>query len=171
MKTSILNFTKHIIAIATVFGMATNIANAEIANKDNAKAGEIYRWEANNPGDYEQLCEPENGVYGLFVYAADANPWDSQFYLVFADAVVPAGTPIHIKFEYRKAEGSGVVQFNAQGHANPHSYVNNDGWATLEATEDWQEYEGEFETTNGIRSFAVNASIGREKGTLFCFAI
>ena len=166
MKTTIMNFTKLILAVATVFGMATNIANAEIDNKDNAKAGEIYRWEANNPGYYEQFCEPENGVYGLFVYAADANPWDSQFYLVFADAVVPAGTPIHIKFEYRKAEGSGVVKFNAQGHANPHSYVNNDGWGELEATEEWQTHEADIEATGGIRSFAVNASIGREKGTL-----
>ena len=164
-------------AVAALFGMA-NVANAEIDNKDNAKKGEIYRWEANNPGEYDQLCEPENGVYGLFTYAADANAWDSQFFIVLADADIPCGTQIDVKFEYKKGAGSGVVKFNAQGHSNPHSYVNNNGWGELECTEEWQTYEGSFKVgqkddgsapdadSKPIRTLAVNASIGKENGSL-----
>ena len=165
MKTSILNFTKHIIAVAAVFGMATNAFAGDIPGAADAKTGDIGRHET--ASDVNEWVNPENGVYGLHVFAADANPWDSQFFIVFADAVVPTGTPIYIKFEYRKAEGSGVVQFNAQGHANPHAYVNNDGWATLEATEEWQTYEADIEASGEIRTFGVNASIGRENGTLY----
>ncbi len=161
MKKTLLS----ILAVAALFGTA-NVAKAEIANKDNAKAGEIYRWEANNPGEYEQLCKPENGVYGLFTYAADAQDWDSQFFWVFADANKPAGTVVHVKFQYRKTEGSGDVKFGAQGHANPHSYVNNDGWAALEATTEWKDFDEEITLTGEIRTFALNCSVGRSNGTL-----
>ena len=153
------------LAVAVMFGMASN-AKAEIDNKDNAHAGEIYRWESNNPGEYDQLCEPDNGVYGLFTYSADSDPWSSQFFWVFSDELVPAGTDCHVSFEYRKAAGSGVVKFNAQGHANPHSYVNNDGWGELEATEEWTKFDEDVAITGEIRTFALNCSIGKEDGTL-----
>lgn len=153
------------LAVAALFG-AANVANAEIDNKDNAKAGEIYRWESNNPGEYDQLCNPANGVYGLFTYAADSDPWSSQFFWVFANENVAAGTPVHVHFEYRKTEDSGVVKFNAQGHSNPHSYVNNDGWGELECTTEWQEFDQDIEITGAIHTFALNCSIGKENGTL-----
>lgn len=161
MKKTLLS----ILAVAALLGTA-NVANAEIDNPKGARAGEIYRWESNNPGEYDQLCKPENGVYGLFTYAADVQDWDSQFFWVFADAVKPAGTNVHVKFEYRKTEGSGTVKFNAQGHADPHSYVNNDGWSALEATTEWQEFDQEIELTGEIRTFALNCSMGKSNGTL-----
>ena len=152
-------------AVAAMFGMATSAFAGDIPGKETAKAGDIGRHET--ASDVNEWVNPDNGVYGIHVFAVDANAWDSQFFIVFADAVVPAGTPIDVKFEYRKAEGSGVVKFNAQGHADPHSYVNNDGWGELEATEEWQTYEGSFETSGEIRTLAVNASIGKEDGTLY----
>ncbi|MBO4603054.1 MAG: leucine-rich repeat domain-containing protein [Salinivirgaceae bacterium] len=158
-------FQKTIWAIVVVFGIATNDAKAEIDNPQNAKAGEIYRWEVNNPNYYDQLCEPENGVYGLYTYAVDQGDWDSQFFLVFADAVVPSGTKIHIKFDYRKGVG-GAVSFNAQGHADPHSFVNNDGWNTLDCSYEWNTYDDTFLTNGEIRSFGLNCSIAREDGIL-----
>lgn len=165
MKIKLPNFTKRLMAVAAVFSMATSAFAGDIPGKETAKAGDIGRHET--ASDVNEWVNPENGVYGLHVFAADENPWDSQFFIVFSDKVVPAGTPIEIKFEYRKAEGSGTVKFNAQGHADPHSYVNNDGWGELEATEDWQTYEAEIEASGEIRTLAVNASIGRENGTLY----
>ncbi|MBO7593898.1 MAG: leucine-rich repeat protein [Salinivirgaceae bacterium] len=156
---------KTIWAIVVVFGIATNDAKAEIDNPQNAKAGEIYRWETNNPNYYDQLCEPDNGVYGLYTFAADQADWDSQFFLVFADAVVPSGTKIHIKFDYRKGEG-GAVSFKAQGYADPYSYVNNDGWNTLDCSYEWNTYDDTFLTNGEIRSFGLNCSIAREDGIL-----
>ena len=165
MKIKLPNFTKRLMAVASVFSMATSAFAGDIPGAAEAKAGDIGRHET--ASDVNEWVKPENGVYGLHVFAVDENPWDSQFFIVFSDKVVPAGTPIEIKFEYRKAEGSGTVKFNAQGHADPHSYVNNDGWGELEATEDWQEYEAEIEASGEIRTLAVNASIGRENGTLY----
>ena len=153
------------LAVAAMFGAATTAFAGDIPGAADAKAGDIGRHET--ASDVNEWVNPDNGVYGIHIFAADANDWDSQFFIVFADANVPAGTPIDVKFEYRKAEGSGVVKFNAQGHADPHAYVNNDGWATLEATEEWQTYEGSFEASGEIRTLAVNASIGREDGTLY----
>ena len=157
MKNTLLKST---LAIAAVFGMAS-AANAEIDNPAGAKAGEIYRYEANG-SDYEQLLNPSDGIYITQTHANDANDWDSQFFIVFADAVVSAGTPISISFEYKK-EGD-PVQFGAQGHGDPHSYVNNDGWQALDATDDWQEFSTDIEATGEIRTLAVNASIARAQG-------
>ncbi|MBO4602674.1 MAG: leucine-rich repeat domain-containing protein, partial [Salinivirgaceae bacterium] len=174
MTNFFLNISKRMLAAAVMVAMASTVAKAEIDNPSGAKKGEIYRWESNNIEYYEQLCEPENGVYGLFAFASDEHDWDSEFFIVIADELVPPGTKIDVKFEYRKREGSGVVKFYSQGHADPHIYINNDGWGQdtpLEATEEWQNYEGSFTVSNsnnnnGIRTLAVNASVGREDGTL-----
>lgn len=160
MKNTLLKST---LAIAAVFGMAS-AANAEIDNPAGAKAGEIYRYEANPTEDYTQLLTPSDGIYITKPHANDANDWDSQFFIVFADAVVSAGTPISISFEYKK-EGDACT-FSAQGHGDPHSYVNNDGWAGMEATDDWQEFSTDIEASGEIRTFAVNASIARAEATL-----
>ncbi|MBO7594881.1 MAG: T9SS type A sorting domain-containing protein [Salinivirgaceae bacterium] len=162
MKKTLL---KSMLAFAVMFGMASNVAKAEIDNKDNARKGEVYRWESNNPGDYDQLCEPDNGVYGLYTYAADAADWDSQFFLVFADEVLPSGKTVHISFDYKKGD-EGAVQFNAQGHANPHTYVNNDGFAPLTCTDDWQTLDTTITTSGEIRTFALNCSMARADGIL-----
>ncbi len=162
MKKTLLSM----LAVAVMCGMASN-AKAEIDNPAGAKAGEIYRWESNNPGEYEQKCNVEDGIIGLFTYAADGADWDSQFFIVFADANVPSGTEVEISFQYRKSEDSGVVKFNAQGHADPHSYVNNDGWDALECTTDWQDFSKTITTSGEIRTLALNCSMGREDGTLY----
>lgn len=162
MKKTLLS----IMAVAAMCGMAPN-ANANIDNPAGAKAGEIYRWESNNPGEFEQKCNVDDGIIGLFTYAADGADWDSQFFIVFADAVVPAGTEVEISFQYRKSEDSGVVKFNAQGHADPHSYVNNDGFDPLECTTAWQDFSKTITTTGEIRTLALNCSMGREDGTLY----
>lgn len=160
MKKTLLSM----LAVAVMCGMASNVAKANIPDPDKAKKGEVWRNEAN--GGVAELCEPENGVYGLHTFAADAQDWDSQFFIVFSDELVSGGS-CTISFDYRKAEGDGDVKFNAQGHADPHTYVNNDGWATLECKEEWQTYTGEpFNISGAIRTFAVNASIGRSNGTL-----
>lgn len=127
--------------------------------------GEDYHPEVNNGND-DRFIEPDSPVFPLHVFETDANDWDSQFFIVISDELLNTGTSVDVRFDYRKFENSGVVKFNAQGHTNPHSYVNNDGWETLEATEEWQTYEGSFEVTSEIRTLAVNASIGRENGTL-----
>lgn len=126
---------------------------------------EIYRYETNG-NNSDVLVEPDNGVYALNTYETDVNNWDSQFFIVFADQNISVGNDCDVKFEYRKLEGSGVVKFDAQGHSDPHGYVNNDGWSMLEATEEWQEYTGSFEITGEIRTLAVNASIACDNGTL-----
>ena len=126
---------------------------------------EVYRYETNG-NHSDELVEPDNGVYALNTYETDVNNWDSQFFIVFADQNISDGNDCDVRFEYRKSEGSGVVKFDAQGHSDPHSYVNNDGWSMLEATEEWQSYEGSFEITGEIRTFAVNASIACDNGTL-----
>jgi hypothetical protein len=160
MKKTLLSM----LAVAAMFGMAANAFAEDIPGAKDAKAGDIGRHET--ASGVNEWLNPENGVYGLHTFAADANDWDSQFFIVFSDKVVSAGTPISIKFEYRK-DGDGAVKFNAQGHGDPHAYVNNDGWATLEATNDWQPAEYEIEASGEIRTFAVNASIARENGTLY----
>lgn len=152
------------LAVAVMCGMASNVAKADIPNPDKATKGQIWRHELN--GGVDELAEPENGVYGVHVFAADGNPWDSQFFIVFSDELISGGS-CTISFDYRKAEGDGVVKFNAQGHADPHTYVNNDGWGELEAKEEWQTYNGEpFNISGAIRTIAVNASIGQQNGTL-----
>lgn len=162
MKNTLLKST---LAVAAVFGMA-NVANADIDNKDNAKAGEIYRWETNATEEYTQLLEPADGVYIVKTHSNDSDPWSSQFFIVFSDENLPAGTNVELSFEY-KCEGDSVT-FNAQGHANPHTYVNNDGWADLSAgpEDDWKEYSGIVALTGDIRTFAVNASIAKKDATL-----
>lgn len=165
MKKTLLSM----LAVAAMFGMAANAFAEDIPGAKDAKAGDIGRHET--ASGVNEWLNPENGVYGLHTFAADANDWDSQFFIVFADAPVSKGTPISIKFDYRK-DGEGAVKFNAQGHGDPHAYVNNDGWETLEATNEWKTYEAEIESTEnadgkGIRTFAVNASIARENGTLY----
>ena len=164
MKNIFQNISKSMLALAALVTMAGVALAGELPDAKFAKKGDIGRHEATD--DVDEWVNPENGVYGLHTFAADANDWDSQFYFVIADALLPVGTPVEVKFEYRKAAGSGVVKFNAQGHADPHAYVNNDGWPTLEATYEWQDFTCYFETTSEIRSLAVNASIGRDNGTL-----
>ena len=161
MKKTLL---KSMLAGAVMFGLATSAFAGDIPGAKDAKKGDIGRHEATS--DVNEWLTPENGVYGLHTFAADANDWDSQFFIVIADALIPTGTTVEVKFEYKK-DGEGAVKFNAQGHADPHAYVNNDGWATLECTDQWQEYSASFETTGEIRTLAVNASIARENGTLY----
>ena len=141
-----------------------NAVYADIPNASSAKAGDIGREEF--ASSVAEWLTPENGVYGINTFSADAHDWDSRISLVFADEVVPIGTPIHIKFDYRKRKGSGVVRFFALGYSDPDIYINNDGWATLEATEEWHEYEAEIEATSEIRTFSIHASVGRDNGTL-----
>ena len=162
MKTT---FLKGLLAVAAIFGMAATTFAEDIPGAADARAGDIGRHETAS-GVNEWVVDPAFGIYEVDVFDSDAADWDSQFFIVFADNVVSVGTPISVQFEYRKTEGSGTVQFCAQGHADPHAYVNNDGWEMLEATEEWQTYEGEFEATGEIRTFGVNASMGRENGTL-----
>ena len=157
MKKNIL-----LVLLATI----SSVANAiDMPGAKDAKAGDIGRHETNS--GVSEWMTPENGVYGLHVFAADESDWDSQFFIVFADQVVPKGTIVSVKFEYRKAENSGIVKFSAQGLADPGSYVNNDGWMTIEASEKWQTFENDIITTGEIRTFGVNCSIAREDGTLY----
>ena len=143
-------------------GQTFTVYASEIPNASETKKGEIWRHEETS--GINELLEPENGVYGIHTYAEDQNAWDSQFYIIFADEMLNPGTPISVHFEYRK-DGEGDVSFNACGFADPHVYVNNDGWGTLEATDEWQVYEDEFETsggygdTPGIRAFGVYVSL------------
>ena len=142
----------------------TSVAMADIPNPELATQGQIWRYEYN--GGVAELCEPTDGIYSLDLFDEDANDWDSQFFIVIANDVLPVGTTVSVQFEYRKTEGSGNVQFNSQAHADPHAYVGNDGWGAIEATEVWQSFECEFDLTVEMRTIAVNASIGREAGTL-----
>ena len=158
-------------------GQTFTVYAGEIPNASETKTGEIWRVETAT--DITQLLTPANGVYGIHTYAVDQSDWDSQFFIVIADEVLEPGTPIRVMFDYRK-DGEGKVQFNAYGFADPQVYVNTNGWSELEATEDWQTYEGEFivghpngkpngpleDDAQGIRSLGVNASIAREDGTL-----
>lgn len=143
-------------------GQTFTVCASDIPNASETKQGEIWRHEETS--GINELLEPENGVYGIHTYAEDQNAWDSQFYIIFADEMLNPGTPISVHFEYRK-DGEGDVSFNACGFADPHVYVNNDGWGTLEATDEWQVYEDEFETsggygdTPGIRAFGVYVSL------------
>ena len=143
-------------------GQTFNVCASDIPNASETKQGEIWRHEETS--GINELLNPENGVYGIHTYAEDQNAWDSQFYIIFADEPIRSGTPISVHFEYRK-DGEGDVSFNACGFADPHVYVNNDGWGTLEATDEWQVYEDEFETsggygdTPGIRAFGVYVSL------------
>ena len=162
MKKTLL---KSMLAGAVMFGLATSAFAGDIPGAKDAKKGDIGRHESTS--DVNEWLTPENGVYGLHTFAADANDWDSQFFIVIADQLLSKGISVEVKFEYR-TDGEGAVKFNAQGHADPHAYVNNDGWATIEdATNEWKEFSTSFETTGEIRTLAVNASIARENGTLY----
>ena len=151
-------------AVASLFAVAATVNAEDIPNAADQKTGAIWRHET--ASGINELLEPENGVYGIHTFNVDANDWDSQFFIVIADANLAAGTPVDIKFDYRK-DGDGAVKFNAQGHTDPHAYANNDGWSELEATNDWQTYEGSFEVSSEMRTLAVNASIARDNGTLY----
>ena len=137
-------------------GQTFNVCANDIPNASETKQGEIWRHEETS--GINELLNPENGVYGIHTYAEDQNAWDSQFYIIFADEPIRSGTPISVHFEYRK-DGEGDVSFNACGFADPHFFVNNDGWGTLEATDEWQVYEDEFETSDDIRAFGVYVSL------------
>lgn len=158
-------------------GQTFTVYAGEIPNASETKTGEIWRVEAAT--DITELLTPENGVYGIRTYSVDQSDWDSQFFIVIADEIIEPGTNVYVRFEYRK-DGEGKVQFNAFGFADPQVYVNKNGWNELEATEEWQTYEGEFIVghpegkpdgpleydAQGIRSLGVNASIARKNGTL-----
>ena len=152
-------------AVASLFAVAATVNAEDIPGAAEAKAGQIGRHE--DKSGVNEWLDPENGVYGIHTFAADENDWDSQFFIVIADENLAKGTPVSIKFDYRKAAGSGEIIFNAQGHRNPHDYSNNDGWDKLTATEDWQTYEADIEVSSEMRTFAVNASIARNNGTLY----
>ncbi|MBR2194233.1 MAG: leucine-rich repeat domain-containing protein [Salinivirgaceae bacterium] len=160
-------FLKTMIAIA-ISGMAlsTFALDDHFPGAVYARAGDIGLHES-LPNELNEWVNPENGVFRINTFSGDEKDGDSQLYIVFADAVVAVGTPIDVKFDYRKDENSGVVKFNAEGHADPQVYVNNDGWKTLEAAEGWQTYEGSLVTTGEIRTLAVNASVGRDNGILY----
>ena len=164
------------LAVAAMLGTTVNAFAADIPGAAEAKTGDIGRHET--ASGVNEWVTPENGVYGIHTFAADQNDWDSQFFIVIADQILDPGTPVSISFEYRK-DGDGAVSFNAQGHGDPHAYVNNNGFGTLEATDEWQTYEGSFkvgqkddgsapdESSKGIRTLALNCSIAREDGTLY----
>ena len=151
--------------ITAFFGQAFTANAIDMPGAKDAKAGDIGRLETSSG-----VCEwlnPANGVYGIHTFAADASDWDSKFFIVFADEVVPAGTVIDIKFEYRQSDDGGDVTFNAFGNSDPDEFVNFDGWSAIKATTDWLTFERSITTTGPIRTFAVNCSIGREDGTLY----
>ncbi len=149
-------------------GSGITVTTAGIPNPEGTKAGEIWRWESNNPdGPFAELQVPEDGVYNLQTYANDYNDWDSQFFFVISDDTLSAGTPVSIYFEYA-SDGDSVV-FNAQEHGDPHYYLDWKGWDKLTArVGEWQTYTDEaFEISkSGVRTFAVNASIARTAATL-----
>ena len=158
-------------------GQTFTVSAGDIPNAWETKTGEIWRVETAT--DITELLDPENGVYGIHTYSVDQNYWDSQFFIVIADEIIEPGTPVSLQFEYRKV-GEGKVQFSAYGFADPQVYVNTNGWSTLEATEEWQTYAGDFivghpdgkpdgpleDDAQGIRSLGVNASIAGKNGTL-----
>ncbi|MBO7595272.1 MAG: hypothetical protein J6T12_09900, partial [Salinivirgaceae bacterium] len=158
-------------------GQTFTVSAGDIPNAWETKTGEIWRVETAT--GITELLDPENGVYGIHTYSVDQNYWDSQFFIVIADEIIEPGTHVRVMFDYRK-DGEGKVQFSAYGFADPQSYVNTNGWGTLEAGEAWQSYDGEFivghpdgnptgapeADAQGIRSLGVNASIAGEDGTL-----
>ncbi len=161
-----------------LIAMMTAIATyADTPNPTQAKVGQIWRHETTSGVD--ELLNPENGVYGLHTFAEDLNSWDSQFLIVIADELIPAGTLVSIYFEYRNG-GDGTIIFNANEYSDPNTYVNNNGWGQIEAAGyNWHSFETEFKVGQGddgsapaanaagIRILAVNASIARDNGTLF----
>ena len=162
---NIFQKSKLLLTNTIMFGLISSAFAYEFPGAASAKAGDIGKSETQF--DVNEWLNPVNGVYRVNAFSVDKNDSASQFFIVFADSIVPVGTPIDVKFDYRKSEDGGVVKFNAHGHANPQVYVNDDGWETLVATDDWQTYEGTFATTGEIRTLAVNASIAREDAVLY----
>ncbi len=137
-----------------------------VAIFDTYKKG-IYRCETNGnfPGD--MLVESDNGVYSIHTYETDANSWDSQFFVVFADEenAVEAGDTISLRFQYKKEGGAELrmIQFHTSPHYPEEYYAN-----STPTTNEWQTYEEEHIVTSygGIRTLAFDVSTG-DAGMLF----
>ena len=133
-----------------------------------ATVGQIYRNE-NNGDVHNELCTPNNnGVISINAHAADENDWDSQFFFVIADELIGRGEEVSVSFEYKKNTGDGSVIFKGlELQSDPHSSLGHINNTTLyEVTEEWQTYEVSFTSSVEFRTLAIQASCGREDGTL-----
>ena len=153
-------------------GSHCSVCNEVIESQQIIYVPGVYRFEIHGEdyrgGNDDRFIESDNGVYSIHTYETDANSWDSQFFVVFADEenAVEAGNAISLRFQYKKEGGAALsmIQFHTSPHNPEADYYGN----STPTTNEWQTYDEEHNVTSygGIRALAFNVSTG-DAGMLF----
>ena len=173
---------KYFTLIAMMFAAGATFAQDEVEFGDNIFPegnfeGEVSAYayskpNQDNPGGEINLAVPQEGIgvdgtKGVAVVSAAgaSADWDSQFWIAMPDEV-SSRKAIHVTFQYRAEWEDGlldaneepieVINIGTQGHNAPGTYLNNNGFGTLEFTKEWQTYEGTIYKSADVYSVAFN---------------
>ncbi len=119
------------------------------------------------PNGAPEVATAVDGEYVFDYPAQNANPWDSQFWIV-TPCYIPAGTKFKVTFDYK---ASAAATVSSQFHEQPGNYLGG-GVGNVEFTTEWKtfsakstvpsEYNGEPRAnsnyTNSFGSIAFNLS-------------
>lgn len=121
---------------------------------------------------YAYICDNPAGAGKVYYCPIDADPveaWDSQFFILF-DEALEAETPIKVSFDYYCSDERSI---DTQAHGMPGSYHHYAFIGTLAAKPEWQHkaWEGEIAANHagedGCRSIAFNLSSAPEAATFY----
>lgn len=123
---------------------------------------------------YAYICDnpvaSEGGkVYYCPINADPAEAWDSQFFILF-DEAVEADTPMKVSFDYYCSDERTI---DTQAHGLPGSYQHYVFIGSLKAKPEWQHHSWEGEVSsaqagaNGCWSIAFNLSSAAEAATFY----
>lgn len=137
----------------------------------NAEDGETPSIQAGWNGPAKLVANPsgEGLVFECPIAADPKNPWDSQLFIVFNEAL-KAGANIRVSFDYYCTDERSV---ETQAQGNPGEYHH---WACigiLSAGPTWQKHTAEVEVTsefvgdNGFKTIAFNLASAPEAATFY----
>ena len=132
--------------VKPVSGWVNLINNSDMEGDDNSS---FFAKEA--PDNNVKGASIEDGVgvdgsRGVIVRAGEKyeNPWDSQFWFRFNEAVEP-DAKYRVSFNYRADKDATV---STQAHAEPSDYIFYEMFGNLNFTSDWQTYTKEATVTS-----------------------
>ena len=111
----------------------------------------------------------EGVVYETPIVADPENPWDSQFFIVFNEAL-EAGTRIRVSFDYFCTDARTI---DTQAHGNPGAYHHYAFIGSMNAKPEWQQHfwDGKISAAqageDGCKSIAFNLSTAPEAATFY----
>ncbi len=144
----------------------TSIINGGVASE-----GETASLQAGWNGPAPVVANPagEGVVYECPIAADPANPWDSQFFIVFNEAL-EVGAKIKVSFDYY-CTSERSIETQAQGA--PGEYHHWQCIGTLNAAPTWKSFKNEvdviseFVGDNGFKTIAFNLASAPEAATFY----